>query len=336
MRPGAVPGGGLKEAPRESADPLWRALLASRPTWAPLGSLGQRGARRNSILPGRFLTRLPPSPPWTRRDRRTRMAQPSRRKVAMIGLDALDFDRVQAALADLPALRRLFERGRVCPLTSPATHLTSAVWPTFATGRPPGHHGIYYPMQWDPATMSLRRVSAEWLPFEPFWYGLERHGVRTTVLDVPFSLPSRLEVGTEVANWGSQECLGPLSSNRPEIVRAIRARFGRHPMGEEIPVAPTRARLERLRRDLLAGVDRKAELARHLMRETDWDLFVTVFAEPHRAGHSLWPLPGELGAAVPDGALAEVERAVDAALGKVLAGIEARSTAIVVFSVHGM
>src|SRR5690606_5815329 len=87
---------------------------------------------------------------------------------------------------------------------------------------------------------------------------------------------------------------------------------------------------------LLAGVDRKAELARHLMRETDWDLFVTVFAEPHRAGHSLWPLPGELGAAVPDGALAEVERAVDAALGKVLAGIEARSTAIVVFSVHGM
>src|SRR5690606_41277611 len=129
MRPGAVPGGGLKEAPRESADPLWRALLASRPTWAPLGSLGQRGARRNSILPGRFLTRLPPSPPWTRRDRRPRMAQPPRRKVAMIGPAAHGSDRGQAALAHLPAPRRAFERRRACPLPTPATPLPRAVRP---------------------------------------------------------------------------------------------------------------------------------------------------------------------------------------------------------------
>jgi predicted AlkP superfamily phosphohydrolase/phosphomutase len=264
------------------------------------------------------------------------MSLPARPKVVMIGLDALDIDLVQASLDDLPTLRGLFERGALHRLDSPAAHLTSAVWPTFATGLPPGAHGVYYPMQWDPRAMELRRVAADWIDFEPFWYGLGREGLRTTALDVPFSLPSRLENGVELINWGSQECLGPVQANRPDVARAVLARFGRHPMGEEIPVAPTAERLQRLRRALVDGARRKAEVAKHLMRETDWDLFVTVFAEPHRGGHSLWALDGPLGALVPQGALLEVYRAVDAAVGELLATIDRQTTTAVVFSVHGM
>jgi predicted AlkP superfamily phosphohydrolase/phosphomutase len=264
------------------------------------------------------------------------MSAPSHRKVVMIGLDAMDLDLVEASLDDLPNLRELFSDGETLRLRSPAEHLTSAVWPTFATGLPPGHHGIYYPMQWDPRSMRLRRVDPSWIDARPFWQDLDAEGVRATIVDVPFRLPTALERGTELSNWGSQERLGPTWSNRAGLTRAVCKRFGRHPMGVEIPTVPTPDQLQRLEADLVDGAHRKAALTRHLLRETDWDLFVTVFAEPHRAGHSLWPLPGHDGGAVPQDALTAVYRAVDEAVGTVLAEIDRNHTDIVVFSVHGM
>ncbi len=263
------------------------------------------------------------------------MAKAVDSKVVMIGIDAGDIDLIRASLDELPHLKGLLARGACHALRSTADVLTSSVWPTFATGKLPGEHGVYYPMQWDAAAMQLRRVSGDWIQFEPFWNELERDGVRVTVLDMPFSLPSRLTTGVEVQNWGSQECLGPFQSNRPDVARTLRSRFGKHPMGDEVPVEPTVARLEQLRTNLVAGAQKKGEVARWLMANTDWDLFVTVFAESHRGGHNLWPAP-EASVPVPDGALRDVYRAIDAAIGHVLEGVEATTTTVVVFSVHGM
>ncbi len=263
-----------------------------------------------------------------------RMAEPPAHRLALIGIDAGDIDFIRASLGELPALRALLEHDGATPLRSPADVLTSAVWPTFATGRGPGEHGAYYPMQWDPERMELRRLSAEWLGYEPFWYELARQGTRVTTLDVPFSLPSRLENGVEIQNWGSQECLGPLTGNRPDLVRAVRRRFGKHPMGHDVPVELPAAKLRAQREKLVAGARKKAELARWLMATTGWELFVTVFGECHRGGHLLWP--GEGGSPLPDGALLDVYRAVDAAIAHVLDGIDLAVTTVVVFSTHGM
>lgn len=256
-------------------------------------------------------------------------------KVLLIGIDAGDVHFIQSSLDKLPRLRQLFADGTRFKLDSTA-ELTSSVWPTFSTGLMPGEHGIYYPMQWDPATMQLRRVEADWLGYEPFWYELARQGKQVTVLDVPFSLPSQLEQGVEVLNWGSQECLGSFASNRPELAREIRQRFGRHPMGDDIPVEEPPAKLELIRQNLVAGARRKGELARWLMETTTWDLFITVFAECHRGGHLLWPEPGSRRTAVPANALLEVYQAVDQAVGHVLDGVDLEKTTVIVFSVHGM
>lgn len=257
-------------------------------------------------------------------------------RVLMIGIDAGDLDFIRSSPEALPRLRQLFAEGVPYELRSTADTLTSSVWPTFSTGTLPGQHGAYYPMQWDPSAMELRRVAADWLYYEPFWYELARQGKRITVLDVPFSLPSKLGQGLEVLNWGSQECLGPFSSNRAELAREIRRRFGKHPMGNEIPVQESRARLEQISNNLVAGARRKSELSRWLMQTTDWDLFVTVFAECHRGGHILWPEPEDRESAVPANALTEVYHAVDEAVGHVLDGADLETTTVVVFSVHGM
>src|SRR5690606_20639705 len=176
----------------------------------------------------------------------------------------------------------------------------------------------------------------DWIRFEPFWYELARRGLRSTVLDVPFSLPSRLgDGGVEVVNWGSQESLGGFGSNRRDVARAIRRRFGRHPMGEDVPVEASAARLARVGRDLVEGAARKAALAGWLMAETEHRLFVTVFAECHRGGHLLWPAGGDLRQASRHEPLRAVHRAVDAAVGE-LVDAAPRDATIVVFSAHGI
>jgi predicted AlkP superfamily phosphohydrolase/phosphomutase len=252
----------------------------------------------------------------------------------MVGIDAADIHFIRTSPARLPRLRGLLDSGRVFRFES-SIELTSSVWPTFSTGKQAGEHGAYYPMQWDPAGMQLRRVSADWIYYEPFWYELARQGTRVTVLDVPFSMPSKLERGLEVLNWGSQECLGPFDSNRADLARAIRQRFGEHPMGAEVPVEEAPPRLERIRKNLVAGARRKGELARWLMEAAEWDLFIAVFAECHRAGHTLWPEQGSRNTPVPPDALAEVYEAVDGAVGHVVDGADP-NTAVLVFSMHGM
>ncbi|MBK8976574.1 MAG: alkaline phosphatase family protein [Planctomycetes bacterium] len=264
------------------------------------------------------------------------MTEPDRRKLLMIGVDAGDLVFIREHEDRLPTLRALLAEGTLTTLGTPAESLTSAVWPSFATGGSPGFHGIYYPMQWDPEQMTLRRVTDDWLGYEPFWYELARQGYGVTVLDAPFCPRSRLERGTEVLNWGSQECLGPFHSNRPELATEIRRRFGRHPMGDDVPLRQSAKGLEAVRRQLVTGAQRKAELACWLRDTTSWNLFVTVFAESHRGGHVLWPDFGGRPTDVPPGALLDVYAAIDAGIGKLLDGIDRETTTVVVFSVHGM
>jgi predicted AlkP superfamily phosphohydrolase/phosphomutase len=255
------------------------------------------------------------------------------RKLALIGIDAGDLRFITASLDRLPNLRRLFERGRLQPLETTSTLLTGSVWPTFYTGSLPGAHGIYHHLQWDANRMSLRRVSPEWLPCEPFWYGLARQGVRVTAIDVPMAMPARCAGVVEVMNWGSHDQLGRFHCSGSPLARQIRRRFGAHPMGLEIPVDKTIEQRRSIRDRLVAGARIKGELVRWLLAATEWDLLVAVFGECHRGGHVLWP-DGASPSTVPPDALLDVYRAVDTAVGAVIDDLG--SVRAVVFALHGM
>ena len=262
------------------------------------------------------------------------MSAPQRRPLVMIGLDAAELALIEAARASLPFLDRLLARADVGPLASTADVLPGSVWPTFATGRLPGEHGIYHHLQWDPSAMRIRRVSREWLPCEPFWCELERRGLDVAALDVPMTFPSRLERGVEILNWGSHDQLGPFAAAPRALGVALRRRFGaRHPMGYEIPVTKTPRELARIHDNLVAGARRKGELAAWLYAQRRWDFFLTVFGETHRGGHLLWPDDGGDAGLTP---LLDVYRAVDAALAPLLAAAAARDAVVLVFALHGM
>lgn len=265
------------------------------------------------------------------------MSNKTHTKVAMIGIDAGDLNFIQRFAHRLPTLQRLMRDGKMQSLDTTAGLLPGSVWPTFYTETLPGEHGIYHHIQWDAANMRMRRVAEDWLYCEPFWYDMCVRNYRVCALDVPMTFPSTLDadLGVEVINWGAHDQLCAYQSNKAGLARDIRRRFGPHPMGPEIPVDKTASQLERIRDNLVAGAARKGELVRWLMEDRDWDFFLTVFGECHRGGHILWP-EEDPNSVIPEDALLDVYRAVDNALGNVIAGIDLENTALIVFSLHGM
>jgi predicted AlkP superfamily phosphohydrolase/phosphomutase len=254
----------------------------------------------------------------------------------MIGVDAGDIEYIEASAGALPNLRGVLDRGARFDLDSTADVLTGSVWPTFYTGTLPGDHGVYHPIQWDPAAMRARRVSEDWLYREPFWLDLERRGETVVAFDVPFAFPSRVERGIEINNWGTHEYLGSFFCNRSAIGRELRRRFGAHPMGKDMPVPRSRGHAETAPRRLAEGARLKGRIARWLMEAADWSFFIVVFGEAHRGGHQLWPQAGYEPFTAPKDAMREVYRAVDAAVGQILEGVDETTTSVVVFSLHGM
>jgi len=254
----------------------------------------------------------------------------------MIGLDGATLPFIQSHLPSLPHLRRAVASGALRRLRSTADLLPGSVWPTFYTGTLPGEHGIYHHLQWDAGSMGLRRVTDDWLHCEPFWHELERRGLRVIAVDVPMTFPPRLGRGLEVVAWGSHDEMSPFATRPTALAGEIRRRFGKHPMGSEIPVRKSRRTLQRIRSDLVKGALLKGELSRWLLRARDWDFFITVFGECHRGGHLLWPADGVRDDGVLATGLLDVYRAVDTAVGGILDSLALDQTMVVIFSLHGM
>ncbi len=259
-----------------------------------------------------------------------------RKRIAMIGLDAGDLDFIQSSLSSLPNLRRGLASGKLNRLQSTADLLTGSIWPTFCTGTLPGVHGIYHHLQWDPRGMRLRRVADDWLYYEPFWYELERRGLRVIAIDVPMTFHSRLKRGVEIICWGSHETLTPFTAYPRALEKDIQQRFGKHPMGCEITVNKSRAELEGIRSRLVQGAQRKSELCRWVLSSYEWDFFIGVFGECHRGGHILWPEDSVAESVVPEGALFDVYRAVDKGVGEIIEMLSDQQTTIILFALHGM
>jgi predicted AlkP superfamily phosphohydrolase/phosphomutase len=258
------------------------------------------------------------------------------KKLLMIGIDAGDIEFIRSSLADLPTFRHVLGEGVYFPLDSTVEYLSASVWPTFYTGLMPGDHGICQHIQWDPDSMRMRRLSDDWFYCEPFWYDLERSGLKICAVDVPFTYPSRLRRGVEIINWGSHDLMGPYEGTPSQLGRQVLGRFGKHPMGYEIPVNKAAKEIEVLHRQLLKGAQLKGKLLNWLVHNVEWDFFIGVFGECHRGGHILWPDADDPDPTVPEGALLDVYREVDENLGLILDSIDARQTMVLVFSLHGM
>ncbi len=184
--------------------------------------------------------------------------------------------------------------------------------------------------------MRMRRSHPSWIgKIEPFWRRMAKRGIKVATFDVPFTYRGETGGAVEISNWGSHDVVEEFWCSDPTIMNVVTSVAPRHPMGLEIPVKKTREKLLEAQRRIDRGIELKTEISRRLIENLEPELFIVVFGEPHRAGHLLWPEHDVNGSQVPEGALLNVYRAIDKAVGT-LADVIAPESDIVLFALHGM
>ena len=261
--------------------------------------------------------------------------QGSPRKVFLLALDSTPLSLLQENISVLPNIAALLRNGRTIQTESPADLVSGGPWQTFASGLMPGEQGHYFPMQWDPSAMRFIPIKEDGLPFEPFWDTLEREGVKTVVFDA-MAVPLNTDApGVQLINWNTQ-CNFAASSNRPELLKYIKRKFGNKPIGPEIAVKKSRRALAKVRDQLIKSAKLKTDAMLWFMQEFDWTCFVTGIFEGHRAAHSLWPIWEDFSSDPPEGAMLDVYREIDTQIGRVLSALDLSETTFILFSMHGM
>jgi predicted AlkP superfamily phosphohydrolase/phosphomutase len=238
----------------------------------------------------------------------------------------------------LQALRAAGILGRL-RTTAEVMHVSAA--PSFHIGVHPGEHGLFHAYQIRPGEQICHRTHAKEAGLPPFWKFLDDRGKRCVVLDAFMTCPLEGFNGTHVADWGTWSWFSEPTAKPPEVWKEIQSRFGAYPAPDSSKVL-SMPDPERFRDQLLAGIQRKGEVIKWLLRRGPWDLFYAMFAETHPAGHFLWHLYDSSYPAHPPqragelaGALRDVYIATDRMIGEIISGL-AEDVAVFVVSVDGM
>jgi predicted AlkP superfamily phosphohydrolase/phosphomutase len=272
--------------------------------------------------------------------------EPTTRRVLLIGLDAADKDLLVEAIdrGELPVLRSLRGEGAWGLVDSLPGFGSGAIWPSFSTGVSPAKHGRYFYRQIGRESYETERFEASAFRAKTVWERMSQAGRRVAVFDVPkMGLSERIN-GIEVVDWLVH---GPvykeLRTHPNTLAGEIARRFGVDPLPQcDLPGgrdAQQHAELLEIMRGRIAA---KSAATRHYLSREPWDLFVTVFADPHCVGHQCWHVrdpahpmhDAEAHARIGDPVL-EVYRAIDREIGEMLEVID-EDTMVIVLSCTGM
>ncbi|MDJ0949904.1 MAG: alkaline phosphatase family protein [Alphaproteobacteria bacterium] len=213
-------------------------------------------------------------------------------KVLVIGLDSMEpslierWDRSGA----LPALRRLRERGLMAPLANLPGFGNGVYWPCIYTGVNPGEHGRYFFRQPLPGSYDIGEFFEDQdIRSEPFWCALSRAGRRVAIIDMVRAPLTPGLNGIQVVDWTTHDRSGQPRSWPPELISEINARFGTDPFHGRTDARDRGPEdCVNLLEKLCERITTKAEMSLAYLQKGGWDMFMTVFGEPHDIGHTLW------------------------------------------------
>ncbi|MCA8926130.1 MAG: alkaline phosphatase family protein [Planctomycetes bacterium] len=242
----------------------------------------------------------------------------------------------------LPNLKRLRERGAYGELQFSGPLNAELPWTTFILGSRPAEVGYWDFFNYDPQRYRVStRAAYEFSERQPFWALGDAHKV--AVVDVPQGRVVEGVNGVQVLGWGGHSPQGPTISDPPGLMAELVAKHGESPLLHKDYGQTLRLQdMERIRAQIPTNARRRTAICRDLMQREAWDLFVTVYGEPHASGHSAWhvswpdhPLYDVLRPRVQGDPMREAYAECDRALGELVEALPPGSP-VVVFSVHGM
>ena len=259
-------------------------------------------------------------------------------KVMVIGLDGATFDLMNPWIAsgELPNLARIVQSGTHGELRSVTPPESPLAWPSFATGKNPGKHGVfgfYEPHATQP--YSLSPINARSNRSETLYRTLSEAGRHVITLAVPFTFPPEpLANGIMIPGEFSLpgEAANRSASYPPEIQAEIRQEVAdtRLAVDTSLVYQSQAAFLE----DLHTTTDNLLEMATYLLEHKPWDFFMLVFSGVDQVEHYFYRDLIEQGKF--EDAILTYYRKVDEAMGVILTQVEQEEITLFVMSDHGM
>lgn len=268
-------------------------------------------------------------------------------QVLVVGLDGADWSLAEPLLAQgaLPHLAALRARGAHAVLESTVPPVTFPAWNTFLTGVNPGRHGVLDFTRWVPGRYEVRFTGGGARRVPSLLEYLSQAGRRVASVGLPGTWPPpELPGGFVLSGFDAPVAIGPGPDfARPrELYERVVRRHGPWVYADidELRVAPGWHRRARAR--LEAGLARKGRIARALLDEADWDLFLVHLGETDTVGHHFLAFhdpghPRRPAHVHPEeaGAVEAIYRRADAVLGELVAAA-GEGVAVLVASDHGM
>jgi predicted AlkP superfamily phosphohydrolase/phosphomutase len=263
-------------------------------------------------------------------------------RILIIGLDGATLDLVRPWVADgaLPNLAAAMHAGLWGPLRSTLPAATFPAWTSFMTGVNPGRHGVFDFTARVPGTYRIRFVNGTFRRVPTLWRMLSDAGRRVCSIAMPGTYPPEPINGIMVSGFDAPVArtidgsfVSPASAYADVLALA-----GRLPFADvqEVDIGPDWPAHAVPR--LLDGIARKTALARAWLRREAWDCLSVVFGESDTVAHHCWRYHDRGSPRFVDGpyagAIGRVYRALDAAVGELVAAAPADTVRLVV-SDHG-
>ncbi len=278
--------------------------------------------------------------------------------VFAIGLDAADPTLLDRWIADghLPTLRQLREQGSYGVLHNVVEYnsvlaessLTELLWVTLWSGCLPTQTGYWgvekyhhenYEIQFDSVNGGY-----QYEEFKPF-YALG-DAYRVALFDLPVGKIVDSINGVQVLAWGGHFPFTPSYSQPDVLLPQIVERYGENPTFlQDSGFWWDLDYMHWITTATITSIEKRVQISQELVQQGPWDLFLTVFGDPHAASHLLWhysqPDHPLYNFAQAQGQGEEMDpmlrcyEAMDQGLATLMADIPEEAY-VVVYSVHGM
>ncbi len=203
------------------------------------------------------------------------------RRTVIIGIDGIPFSLIDE-LCDaevMPFVASVRGDGVFRPMRSSVPAVSSVSWSSIITGSNPGQHGIFGFTEMMPGTYALSFPNFLNLQSPPFWRDESK---RYVIINVPATYPAQPLNGCHISGFIS-----------PRLERAV------YPAGELQTLETMGYRVDVdanrvgrsdlvLYKELRETHAKREELAEHLWRDYDPDIFMLVLTGSDRLGHFGW------------------------------------------------
>ena len=263
-------------------------------------------------------------------------------RVLVIGLDALSPDLVEQWLPDLPNLRQLMQAGIYGPLQSIVQPVTPVAWPAMISGRDPSYLGFTdFLSRAGTSYTDLRLVHSRMIQVPTLFTQLSAAGRSAIMVGVPVSYPPPSIAGGVCVSCFMAPSINKSITYPPELqAELLQQTSAPYLLDAVVPehaaTIDRDALLQRIRE-----MDRQRfDIARYLMRTTDWDLLFMVAMGTDRVGHYFMRfLDPQHGRYDPDprycDAIRDQYRYCDQRLGELIE-LAGSDTVVMVVSDHGI